>query len=84
MNPRPAFIVALACALIFAAGASRAAPSPELAALRAEYKTEVQREKARKEAREIARLKAKIEKLRHPDPARAARGEVASDPEGVK
>lgn len=84
MNPRPVFLVALALALVFAQQAAHAAPSPELAALRAEYKTLVQQSKADKEAREIARLKAKIQKLRHPDPARASRGEVVSDPEGAK
>lgn len=84
MNPRPVFLVALALALVFAQQSAHAAPSPELASLRAEYKTLVQQSKADKEAREIARLKAKIQKLRHPDPARASRGEVVSDPEGAK
>ncbi len=84
MNPRPIFLVALALAITFAASASHAAPSPELAALRAEYKTEVQREKARKEQREIAKLRARLEKLRHPDPALARKGYAVDDPEVAK
>ncbi len=84
MNPRPVFLVALALACAFALSAAHAAPSPELASLRAEYKTLHRQAVADKEAREIERLKAKIRKLRHPDPARAARGEIVSDPEGVK
>ncbi len=84
MNPRPIFPAALALAIVTAASTSHAAPSPELASLRAEYKTLHRQAVADKEAREIERLKAKIRKLRHPDLARAARGEIVSDPEGVK
>ena len=93
MNPRPIFLVALALTLVLAQQAAHAAPSPELVRLQAEYK-QLQRQhraqqdeaRAQRDAARIKRLREKIARLRlaHPDPARAARGEVVSDPEGVK
>lgn len=60
------YALILGIALGSAATSCHAKASPELQALRAEYKALKEKADAEREAKQIAELKAKIRKLKHP------------------